>query len=139
MTSCIFSLIPPTKNDIYKNDKLVFIRPPPPSMERMTKVISYRGFKTTKYLFPAKTLGDNISIYFFNPLRKRISLKGISLKGSFQKNWHLRKDEGALNGLLSPITPLKFNRKKHFLNVKKMWQDVIAPPSPPDLSFFQKS
>ena len=55
-------------------------------MERMTKVISYRGFKTTKYLFPTKALGDNISIYFFNPLRKRISLKGISLKGSFKKN-----------------------------------------------------
>jgi len=74
---------------------------------------SNTGFKTTKFLFPVKALGDIISIYFFNPLRKRISLKGISLKGSFKKIWHLRKAEGALNGLLSPFTSLKFNRKKN--------------------------
>ena len=36
---------PPPENDKYKNDKLVFLRPPPPLRERMTKFISYRCFK----------------------------------------------------------------------------------------------
>ena len=37
---------PPPENDKYKNDKLVFLRPPPPLRKRMTKFISYRCLKT---------------------------------------------------------------------------------------------
>ena len=57
----------------------------------MTKVISYGGFKTTKYLFPAKALGDNVSIYFFNP-SPNIQEKGLRIilhKLHMYLNWSL--------------------------------------------------
>ena len=76
-----------------------------------------------------------IFVFFEEPVRLKAlttenNWQWISLKGSFKKNWHLRKDEGALNGLLSPFTSLKFNRKKTLFKCKKIVTRHYCPPLP---------
>ena len=59
-------------------------------------------------------------VFFGTPCTIFISpnnLQSISLKENCKKNKHIRKDEGALNGLLSLYISIKFNRQKHLSNV----------------------